>query len=422
MPQALAVAVRQTIVERHLAGASLPAIARALGRSPWTVRTVWRRYRDGGEAGLPPHYAAGGRPGPRHAPALYEAVLTLRRAHPGWGAGLIRTEVAARFPAQRPPHEATVRRWLRQAGLSRPPSPPPAPDPPRSRQPHARWQLDATEQIALADGRRVSWLAASDEASGAMLGAVVFPLCPVDAGRGAGGASGAGGVVYPVGAAGRTAPGQRLPVGFLLGAAARFGLVAARLGHGPGLEPPPAQARQRGRGAGARVCQRWVEPGTCQTAAELQARLDYFTTLQRERYPHHDAPSRLAAYPALAGGGRSYDPAPAAAQWDERRVWRFLAQQVVVRRVDRVGRISLANRALGVGRAWAGQEVTVRLAVVDDAPHWHIRDARGTLRRQQAAPELSRERIVTLDVSQRRPASRHPVKPCAHQEGEPYAR
>jgi hypothetical protein len=170
------------------------------------------------------------------------------------------------------------------------------------------------------------------------------------------------------------------------------------------------------------VCQRWVEPGTCQTAAELQARLDYFTTLQRERYPHHDAPSRLAAYPALAGGGRSYDPAPAAAQWDERRVWRFLAQQVVVRRVDRVGRISLANRALGVGRAWAGQEVTVRLAVVDDAPHWHIRDARGTLRRQQAAPELSRERIVTLDVSQRRPASRHPVKPCAHQEGEPYAR
>ena len=170
------------------------------------------------------------------------------------------------------------------------------------------------------------------------------------------------------------------------------------------------------------VCQRWVEPGTCQTAAELQARLDYFTTLQRERYPHHDAPSRLAAYPALAGGGRSYDPAPAAAQWDERRVWRFLAQHVVVRRVDRVGRISLANRALGVGRAWAGQEVTVRLAVVDDAPHWHIRDARGTLLRQQAAPELSRERIVALDVSQRRPASRHPVKPCAHQEGEPYAR
>jgi transposase len=202
MPQALAVELRQTIVERHLAGASLPAIARERGLSAWTVRTVWRRYRDRGEAGLRPDYAACGRPGPRHAPALYEAVLALRRAHPGWGAGLIRTEVAARFPARCLPHEATMRRWLREAELSRPPSPPRPPDPPRSRQPHARWQLDATEQIALADGSRVSWLAASDEASGAMLGAVVFPLCPVDAGRGAGGASGARRVVCPVGTAG----------------------------------------------------------------------------------------------------------------------------------------------------------------------------------------------------------------------------
>ena len=91
MPQALAVAVRQTIVERHLAGASLPAIARALGLSPWTVRTLWRRYRDRGDAGLVPDYAACGRPGPRHPQPLYAHALLLRRCptrrHSGAGSG-----------------------------------------------------------------------------------------------------------------------------------------------------------------------------------------------------------------------------------------------------------------------------------------------------------------------------------------------
>jgi Helix-turn-helix domain len=182
MPQALPVALRQAIVERHQAGLSLPAIAQELGLSPWTVRTIWRRYRDGGEAGLVPDYAACGRPGPRQPAGLYDAALALRRAHPGWGSGLIRVELATVFPDQPLPHDATIRRWCREAGLARPRASPRPPDPPRARQPHARWQLDATEQIALADGTRVSWLAASDEASGGLLGAVVFPSGPVDAG------------------------------------------------------------------------------------------------------------------------------------------------------------------------------------------------------------------------------------------------
>ena len=65
MPRALPVALRQTIIERHRAGVSLPAIAQECGLSPWTVRTLWRRYRDRGEAGLVPDYAACGRRGPR---------------------------------------------------------------------------------------------------------------------------------------------------------------------------------------------------------------------------------------------------------------------------------------------------------------------------------------------------------------------
>jgi transposase len=185
MPQAVPVAVRQAIVERHQAGVSLPAIAQEQGLSPWTVRTIWRRYRDGGAAGLVPDYAACGRPGPRHARPIYEAALALRREHPGWGSGLIRLELETAFPDHDLPHDATIRRWFREAGLGRPRPSPRPPDPPRTRQPHARWQLDATEHIRLADGTEVSWLAASDEASGAMLGAVVFPPGDLDAGRSA---------------------------------------------------------------------------------------------------------------------------------------------------------------------------------------------------------------------------------------------
>jgi transposase len=182
MPRALPVALRQSIVERHLAGASLASVARELALSPWTVRTLWRRYRDRGEAGLVPDYAACGRPGPRLSPEVSAPALALRRAHPGWGAGLIRIELAQQHPELALPHERTLRRWFRDAGLAPPRRPPPAPDPPRARQPHERWQLDATEQIPLADGSRVSWLAASEEATGAMLGAVVFPPRAVDGG------------------------------------------------------------------------------------------------------------------------------------------------------------------------------------------------------------------------------------------------
>jgi hypothetical protein len=154
------------------------------------------------------------------------------------------------------------------------------------------------------------------------------------------------------------------------------------------------------------VCQRWVEPHTCATAADLQARLDYVTTLQRERYPAIAGQSRLVAYPGLAAGGRPYDPAQEAAQWQEQRVWRWLAQQVWTRRVDQAGGISLANRAVGVGQAWAGHEVTVRLVVHQGAPVWSIRDAQGRTIRQQPAPMLARERLLALDVSRRRPGHR----------------
>jgi transposase len=215
MPRAIAVATRETIVARHLAGATLPQIAADLDL-PWaTVRRIWRRYRDRGEAGLAPNYAACGRRGPRHQAALYAQALAVRREHPDWGSGLIRVALATAFPDQPLPDERTIRRWLAAAGLAPAPPPPRPPSPPRATQPHERWQVDATEQIRLADGRRVSWLAASDEATGAMLGTVVFPPRAVDDRAADGGADGTARLLRAVGAAADRARRQRAAVGLV---------------------------------------------------------------------------------------------------------------------------------------------------------------------------------------------------------------
>jgi hypothetical protein len=69
-----------------------------------------------------------------------------------------------------------------------------------------------------------------------------------------------------------------------------------------------------------------------------------------------------------------------------------------------------------VGRAWAGHDVTVRLVVVAGQPQWVIRDAQGQPLRHLPAPELSRDRILALDVARRR------GKPRGRSQGEPYAR
>jgi hypothetical protein len=162
------------------------------------------------------------------------------------------------------------------------------------------------------------------------------------------------------------------------------------------------------------VCQRWIEPHACPDLATLQERLDQFTALQRETYPAIAGQSRLAAYPALAHSGRPYDPTTEAARWDERRVWTWLGERVWTRRVDQVGRISLYNRAVGVGRAWAGTEVTVQVVARGRRPCWVIRAADGTVIREQPAPELRRGRIRSLTVTHRRPPSPTRSQPPGH--------
>lgn len=166
---------REQIVHRHEAGKSLQAIAADLELSPYTVRNLWRRYRDHGWAGLAPHYEACGRKGPQCSARVYRGALWLKRAHPKWGARLIRMVLAEKWPEEYMPHERTLQRWFRQAGLNRQRGHQPSRHHGRGVEPHGVWAMDAKENIRLGSGERVSWLIISDEASGAVLAGAIFP-------------------------------------------------------------------------------------------------------------------------------------------------------------------------------------------------------------------------------------------------------
>ena len=140
---------RLDITERAAAGQSDPEIAATLGCSVWTVRTWRRRRQHQGRTGLSSHM---GRPitGPLSTlpQGMRDAILHLRRTHPGWGPDTLlaelrvdpgfahhslpsRSRIAALLKA-----EKLSRRYQKHSDLPRPPSQPEG-------APHDEWELDA---------------------------------------------------------------------------------------------------------------------------------------------------------------------------------------------------------------------------------------------------------------------------------------
>src|SRR5207244_197710 len=147
MPRPVPQPIRQEIVARHQAGERLTEVAQALGLSYRTVRGLWQRFRLRGPTGLAADYSRCANPGPRFAPELVEAALADKRAHPRWGAGLIRVQLAEQFPSQPLPSLRTLQVWFRAAGLQPERSRAPAGKVSRGRVAHEVWELDAKEEI-----------------------------------------------------------------------------------------------------------------------------------------------------------------------------------------------------------------------------------------------------------------------------------
>jgi transposase len=190
MPRALPLPLREQIIRRHQQGEALTVIAHDLNVPYRTARRWWHRYQEAGDAGLRTHYDRCGPQGPRAPAAVHAAALALKLEHPPWGAGLIRLKLVAQFGEEPVPQERALQRWFAAAKLQPARTTRPLVPRERGQTGHAVWEMDAKEQMRLADGTGMSVLTVTDEASGALLAVTPFPPVSLVGGRHGRGASG----------------------------------------------------------------------------------------------------------------------------------------------------------------------------------------------------------------------------------------
>jgi hypothetical protein len=162
---------RVDVTERAAAGQSDPVIAAELERSVWTVRKWRRRGQQQGRAGLT---ARMGRPATgalgSHPPAVREAILQMRRAHPGWGPDTLLAELRLNpaWADQPLPSRARIAALLKAAKLTRRyqrHSDLPTPPPPSDAVPHDEWELDAQGHMPVDGVGSVCLITSSDVVS-----------------------------------------------------------------------------------------------------------------------------------------------------------------------------------------------------------------------------------------------------------------
>jgi hypothetical protein len=166
----------------------------------------------------------------------------------------------------------------------------------------------------------------------------------------------------------------------------------------PARRPQANGVVERSQGTG----KRWGEPETCQDAAELQRRLDDRDRIQREVYPSIAGQSRWQAFPGLQRNERTYSKTWEKRHWSLQPVLDHMANEHGLRRVDRKGQVSIYGRNHYVGQPHQGKEVYVFLDPVDR--EWVIATREGVQLHRKAAEEITRERILKLQVTNRRAA------------------
>jgi len=165
----------------------------------------------------------------------------------------------------------------------------------------------------------------------------------------------------------------------------------------PPRRPQDNGVVERSQGTG----KRWGEPETCRDPQELQQRLNDMDRIQRQAYPSIQGRSRWEAFPELRQSTRPYSAAWERGAWNIDLVLAHLADYSVTRRVDRKGQVSVYNRNHYIGKQYGGQDAYVVFDPVDE--EWVFTTPEGVQLRRKVAEEITRERIMKLQVSHRRP-------------------
>jgi hypothetical protein len=145
------------------------------------------------------------------------------------------------------------------------------------------------------------------------------------------------------------------------------------------------------------------EPETCQDPEELQRRLHEMDRIQREVYPSIAGQSRWQTFPELQQVTRPYSEAWEKQHWDLNLVLAHMADAQALRRVDKKGQVSVYGRNHYVGKKHQGQDIYVFLDPQDR--EWVFATSEGVQLRRKAAEEITQERILKLQVTNRRDAA-----------------
>jgi hypothetical protein len=167
--------IRQSIIDLHQKGTSISSLARTFEVSRGTVHTLVKRYQSQGQAGLKPRYANCGKSRPTAEDFVYRAVRCFKTWHPSWGGEKIHAELLRLHPDLPLPCPRTFYRWFQWNGQTTPKTRLPNPEGQWAKQVHEGWQIDAKEEIPIADGSRKSWLNITDERSGTIIDPPAFP-------------------------------------------------------------------------------------------------------------------------------------------------------------------------------------------------------------------------------------------------------
>jgi len=151
-------------------------ISRQLGVSYKTISTWLKRYKEAGKQGLLPNYSDCGKQ-PIYSPAIIDKAITYKGHHLEWGAGFILVKLRGDFPNTDLPSERRLQQIFRSKKLQAKKSKPPRGKAKWAKKAFDRVQVDAKERLKTADGKDCCYLNFTDEATGSVLDAFVFPLC-----------------------------------------------------------------------------------------------------------------------------------------------------------------------------------------------------------------------------------------------------
>ena len=175
MPQPINPHIRAQLIDLYAQTHSYAAVSRQLGLSYLSVRRICQRYEREGKAGLLPRYSHCGPKQIKSDPLIHRAACWLKRLHPSWGAEFILLQLKERYPTRSLPTGRTLQIWFRSVGLIQAKSRLAREKKSWAKGVHDTWQIDAKEQQRIEDKTPCSWLTITDEHSGSLLAAPLFP-------------------------------------------------------------------------------------------------------------------------------------------------------------------------------------------------------------------------------------------------------